>query len=48
MGFSSAVLSQTQQLIDEDKNAGVTPRPLSDVCALVAEIARTVPRHRES
>ena len=47
LGFSSAVLSQLQQLNDEDKSAGVTPRPLTDVCALVAEIARSATRRRE-
>jgi len=47
LGFSSAVLSQLQQLNDEDKSAGVTPRPLTDVGALVAEIARSATRRRE-
>jgi DNA repair protein RadA/Sms len=47
LGFSSAVLSQLQQLNDEEKSAGVTPRPLNDVGALVAEIARSGARRRD-
>ncbi|MFY9629847.1 MAG: DNA repair protein RadA [Methylocystis sp.] len=47
LGFRNAVLSQLQQINDEDKTAGVTPRPMSDVGALVAEIARSAPRRRD-
>jgi DNA repair protein RadA/Sms len=47
LGFSHAVLSQMQQINDEDKTAGVTPRLMSDVGALVAEIARSAPRRRQ-
>lgn len=46
LGFRQAVLPQMQQLNDEDKSAGVTPRPLADVGALVAEIARAATRRR--
>ena len=48
LGFRYAVLPQMQQTNDEDDNAGVTPRPLSDVGALVAEIARAAARLRAS
>jgi hypothetical protein len=37
-----------QQTNDKDDSAGVTPRPLSDVGALVAEIARAAARLRAS
>jgi DNA repair protein RadA/Sms len=48
LGFRYAVLPQMQQTNDEDDSAGVTPRPLSDVGALVAEIARAAARLRAS
>jgi len=48
LGFRYAVLPQMQQTNDEDDSAGVTPRPLSDVGALVAEIARSAARLRAS
>ncbi|MGC1861069.1 MAG: hypothetical protein WA733_08080 [Methylocystis sp.] len=48
LGFRYAVLPQMQQTNDEDDSAGVTPRPLSGVGALVAEIARSAARLRAS
>ena len=48
LGFRYAVLPQMQQDNDKDDSAGVTPRPLSDVGALVAEIARSAARLRAS
>lgn len=47
LGFRHAVLSQLQQINDEDKAAGVSPRPLADVGALIAETARAAPRRRD-
>jgi len=46
LGFRHAVLSQLQQINDEDKAAGVALRPTGDVGALVAEIARAAARRR--
>ncbi len=46
LGFNRAVLSQGQQLNDEDKGAGVAPHQIADVAALVAEIAQAAPRRR--
>ncbi len=39
LGFRQAVLSQTQQINDEDKAAGVAPLALADVGDLVSRIA---------
>jgi DNA repair protein RadA/Sms len=46
LGFRQAILAQLQQINDEDKSAGVAPRPFADVGALVAEIARAATRRR--
>ncbi|HEY8070614.1 MAG TPA: hypothetical protein VIE47_01445 [Methylocystis sp.] len=44
LGFRYALLPQMQLTNDEDDNAEVTPRPLSDVGAPIAEIARAAAR----
>jgi DNA repair protein RadA/Sms len=44
LGFRQAVLSQLQQINDEDKATGVLARPFADVSALVAEIAQGASR----
>jgi len=46
LGFRHAVLSQLQQINSEDRASGVEPRPIGDVGALVAEIARAAARRR--
>jgi DNA repair protein RadA/Sms len=48
LGFRQAVLSQLQQINDEDKATGVVARPFADVGALVAEIAQAASRRAPS
>jgi DNA repair protein RadA/Sms len=46
LGFRQAVLPRSQQIVDDDKAAGLTLRPLADAAGLVTEIAGLSARGR--